>query len=119
MGKIKQSFSASKLFLKKYQKLGISLGIIGTVFNILFFQSTNSLALLFFLAYWLIIGAVYQISEKFFFTLALICLVLTVPPFLLNHLVLAERFSVWEFLFIMLALWQWLYLELRDKISKR
>ena len=115
MRKIKQSFSASKIFLKKYQKWGISLGIIGTVFNILFFQSTNSVVLLFFLAYWLIIGVIYKISEKFFFTLALICLVLTVPPFLLNHMVLAERFSVWEFLFIVLALWQYLYLELREK----
>lgn len=108
-----------KLFVKKYQRLAIFLGISGVILNIIFFQSTNSPVLAILMFYWLITGAVYQINEKFFFILALICLVLTVPPFLLNDLVLAERFSVWEFLFLILALWQWLYLELRDKISKK
>lgn len=106
-------------FLKKYQRLAIFLGILGVIVNIIFFQSTDSRVLIVFIIYWLIIGAIYNMSEKFFFALALICLVLTVPTFLLNGLVLAERFSVWEFLFIVLALCQWLYLELKDKISKK
>lgn len=96
-----------------------ALGIFGVIINIIFFQSINSPVLAILMIYWLTAGAVYKINEKFFFTLALICLILTVPPFLLNSMVLAERFSVWEFLFIILALWQWLYLELRDKINKK
>lgn len=109
----------TKLFLKKYQRWAFFLGIFGVMINIAFFQSINSLVLGLLTIYWLIIAAVYKINEKFFFALALVCLVLTVPPFLLNGMILAERFSVWEFLFLILALWQWFYLELRDKISKK
>ena len=104
-----------KQFLEKHQRLAIFLGIFGVIINIAFFQSINSPVLVLLMIYWVIIAAVYKIGEKFFFILALICLVLTVPPFLLNHMVLAERFSIWEFLFIVLALWQYLYLELREK----
>lgn len=108
-----------KFFFKKHQRWAFLLGIFGVMLNIVFFQSTNSPVLAILMFYWLITGAVYQISENFFFILALSCLVLTVPPFLLKHMVLAERFSVWEFLFLILALCQWFYLELRDKISKK
>src|SRR3990167_4559581 len=114
MEKIKTLFDRKTCLLKEYQKLLFSIGIGLTTVNLIFFPSTNSLALLGVMAYWIILGLYYKINEKFFFVLAIVCLILTVPPLLLKNLMWAERFSVWEFLFIALALWQWLYSELKD-----
>lgn len=105
--------------LEKYQWFLFSLGIGWTIINLIFFSSTNSLALLVIIIYWLTLGVIYRISEKFFFVLAIVCLILTVPPFLLKKLMWAERFSVWEFLFLCLGLWQFFYLELKEKFSRK
>lgn len=109
------SIKQIKLFLKNRRRLSLILGILAVIVNIIFFQSTYSLALLLILAYWVIVGVFTRIDEKFFFKLALIFLVLAVPPFLLKQISVAERFSVWEFLFLILGLWQYFYLELREK----
>lgn len=119
MKKIKTLFDRKTRLLAKYQWFLFFIGIGWTIINLVFSPSTNSLALLKVMVYWIILGLYYRINEKFFFVLAIICLILTVPPLLLGNLMWAERFSVWEFLFIAIALWQWLYLELRDKINKR
>lgn len=105
--------------MEKYQRFLFFIGIGLTIINLIFFPSTNSPALLAVMAYWIILGLFYKIKEKFFFILAIFCLILSVPPLLLKNLMWAERFSVWEFLFLILALWQWFYLELMDKISKK
>lgn len=108
MNKIKQIFRKNKL-------LFISLGIAIVLINILFFPSTDSQVLIAIIFYWLAMGFIYQFNEKFFFALAMVFLVLTPVPFLSGNMLLAERFSVWEFLFIILGLWQWFFLQLKRK----
>ena len=101
--------------IKKYELVLFILGIIGVSINIILIPSTNSQVLLMIIAYWMLLGIIYKTTEKFFFILALICLILSTIPFLLGNMLLAERFSVWEFLFIILGLWQWFFLQLKRK----
>lgn len=100
-----------QIFTKNNKKPFI-VGIIGIFVNIIFFQSINSIMLLPFLLYWILLGIFYKLDEKYFFGLALFFLILSVFPFLQGDFVLAEKFSVWEFLFLILGLWQWLLLEI-------
>lgn len=85
-----------------------AIGIVGLVVHIIFFQSINSVLLLPFLFYWLLLGVIYKFSEKCFFIIALVFLIASVVPFLLGNLELAEKLSVWQYLFVILGLIQWL-----------
>lgn len=95
------------------------IGIIGLFLHVIYFQSVNSLMILPFLFYWIVIGILYKLNERYFFGIALFFLVLSVPPFLLGHMVLAERLSVWEFLFLILGLWQWFLFDVILNIRKK
>lgn len=99
-------------FLKKKKILFLSVGIIALFLHVIFFQSVNSVMILPFLLYWIVIGIFYKLNEKYFFGIALVFLVLSVPPFLTGHMVLAERLSVWEYLFLVLGLWQWFIFDI-------
>lgn len=99
-------------FLKKNKILALGVGIIALFLHVILFQSINSLMILPFLFYWIIIGILYKLDERYFFGIALFFLVLSVPPFLLRHMVIAERLSVWEFLFLILGLWQWFVFDI-------
>lgn len=89
-----------------------AIGVIGLIVHIAFFQSINSIMLLPFLFYWFLLGAIYRLNDKYFFGIALLFLILSIPPFLLGYKELAERLSVWEFLFLILGLWQWFIFEI-------
>lgn len=115
---MRQTFKMIKEKLGQYRLLVISLGLGGVIVNLSFYPSVDSQALLILIFYWILIGIIYKTSEKFFFFLALLCLILTVPFFLFKNMIFAERFSVWEFLFICLGLWQYFYLEVRNKLKK-
>ncbi len=115
---MKQTLKMIKEKFGQYRLLFISLGLGGVIINLSFYPSVDSQTLLVLLFYWIFLGAIYKISEKFFFFLALLCLILTVPFFLFKKMIFAERFSVWEFLFICLGLWQYFYLEVRDRLKK-
>jgi len=106
-------------FLSKYKIQVFCVGVIALLFHVIFFQSINSIVLLPFLFYWIFLGIVYKISEKYFFGLALIFLVLSVPPFLFGNMELAERLSVWEFLFLILGLWQWFLFDVLINIRRK
>lgn len=107
------------IFLNKNKIPVLCAGIIALFLHVIFFQSINSLMILPFLFCWIIIGIFYKLDEKYFFGIAIFFLVLSVPPFLLGHIVLAERLSVWEFLFLILGLWQWFVFDIiLPKIKK-
>lgn len=108
-----------KKYLARHRKFLFALGIGTTFFDIIFLPATNSPVLLVILAYWLFLGFYYKISEKAFFILALISLVFSIPFFLFNNIVYAERFSVWQFLFLCLALGQFAFLEVWQKFSRK
>lgn len=97
---------------KKGKVFFFAIGIIGLFLNIILFQSINSIMLLPFIFYWIFLGIRYKLDERYFFGIALFFLVLSVPPFLLGHMTLAERLSVWEFLFLILGLWQWFVFDI-------
>lgn len=99
-------------YLKKNKIRVIFVGIIAVFLHVIYFQSVNSLMILPFLFYWIAIGILCKLDERYFFGIALFFLVLSVPPFLLGHIELAERFSVWEFLFLILGLWQWFVFDI-------
>lgn len=99
-------------FLKKHKVLSICLGIGALFLHVIFLQSINSLMILPFLFYWIAIGIIYTLNEKYFFSVAILFLILSVPPFLLGNMELAERLSVWEFLFLILGLWQWFVFDI-------
>ena len=106
-------------FLKKNKILVLSVGMIALFLHVIFFQSINSIMILPFLFYWIVIGIFYKLDERYFFGIAIFFLVLSIPPFLLGHIVLAERLSVWEFLFLILGLWQWFIFDIiLPKIKK-
>ena len=106
-------------YLKKNKNLFLCIGMVALFLHVIFFQSINSLMILPFLFYWIFIGILYKLEEKYFFGIAIFFLVLSVPPFLLGHIVLAERLSVWEFLFLILGLWQWFVFDIiLPKIKK-
>src|SRR3989344_3807798 len=106
-------------FIKKNKIQFLSIGIVALFLHVIFFQSINSLMILPILFYWIVIGILCKLDERYFFGIALLFLVLSVPPFLLGHMVLAERLSVWEFLFLILGLWQWFLFDIiLPKIKK-
>lgn len=100
-----------QIFTKNKNKPFI-IGIVGIFVNILLFQSINSIMLIPFLFYWIFLGIFYRLDEKYFFKLALFFLVLSIFPLIQKDLVLAEKFSVWEYLFLILGLWQWVFLQM-------
>lgn len=99
-------------FLNKNRTLLLFLGIVALFIHVALFQSINSFMILPFLLYWIIIGIFYKLDEKYFFGIAIFFLVLSVPPLLFGNLELSEKFSVWEFLFLILGLWQWVFLQM-------
>lgn len=107
------------IFLNKYKIPVLCAGIIALFLHVIFFQSINSLMILPFLFSWIIIGIFYKLDEKYFFGIAILFLVLSVPPLLLGNTIIAERLSVWEFLFLILGLWQWFIFDIvLPKIKK-
>lgn len=100
------------VFLNKNKIPVLASGIIALFLHVIFFQSINSLMILPFLFSWIIIGIIYKLDEKYFFGIAIFFLVLSVPPLLLGKIFLSERLSVWEFLFLILGLWQWVFLQI-------
>lgn len=105
--------------IKKHKGKAIFLGILGLFLHVLFFQSINSIMILPFLCYWLLLGIILKFSEKYFFSIAIFFLVLSVPPFLLGNVDLAERLSVWEFLFLVLGLWQFFLFSVLSQIKRK
>lgn len=101
------------------KKILFGIGVIGLVLHVIFFQSINSLMILPFLFYWMFLGIIYKLNEKYFFGIALVFLTLSLPPFLLGNLDLAEKLSVWEYLFLVLGLTQWLFFDLLFKSRKK
>ncbi len=101
------------------KKILFGIGVIGLILHVIYFQSVNSLMILPFFFYWIVIGILYKLDERYFFGIALFFLVLSVPPFLLGHMVLAERLSVWEYLFLVLGLWQWFLFDVLLNIRKK
>lgn len=99
-------------FVKKKKRIFVTMGIIAVFIDIFLFPSTQSLLLLIISLYWISLSVVYKLHEKFFFGIALVFLVLTVPPFVIEHFTLAERISVWMYLFLILGLIQWMILEI-------
>lgn len=93
--------------IKKNEKIFIAIGCLGLLLHLWFFQSINSIMLVPFMLYWLFLGFFYKLNEKYFFGIALFFLVLTVPFFLLGQFALAEKMSVWEFLFLIMGLLVW------------
>ncbi len=108
----------SKQIIKKGKKIFIFAGVLGLVLHIILFQSINSLFILPILFYWFFLGVVYRFHEKVFFSIALFFLVLTPFAFLLNQFSLAEKFSVWEILFLLLGLTKWLLFDILFKKRK-
>jgi len=106
-------------FIKKNKIQFLSIGIVALFLHVIFFQSINSLMILPILFYWIVIGILCKLDERYFFGIALLFLVLSVPPFLLGHMVLAERLSVWEFLFLILGLWQWFLFDILLNIRRK
>lgn len=105
MKRLRDIFKKSKTFF-------FTIGIIGLFLNIILFQSINSIMLLPFIFYWIFLGIRYKLDEKYFFGIAIFFLILSVPPLLFGNLELSEKFSVWEFLFLVLGLWQWVFLQM-------
>lgn len=105
MKRLRDIFKKSKAFF-------FTIGIIGLFLNIILFQSINSIMLLPVILYWIFLGIRYKLDERYFFGIALLFLVLSVPPFLTGHMVIAERLSVWEYLFLILGLWQWFIFDI-------
>lgn len=104
---------------RKHKRVFFAIGIIGLFVHIILFESINSTMLVPFLIYWMFLGIVYKLNEKYFFGLALFFLILSVPPFLFGKLVLAERFSVWEYLFLVMGLWQWFLFDVLLAIRRK
>ncbi|SRR5258708_3699104 len=98
-------------FLNKKKLQVYCVGIVALFLHVLFFQSVNSLMILPFLFYWIVIGILCKIDERFFFGIALVFLTLSVPPFLQGNLDLAEKLSIWEYLFLVLGVTQWLLFD--------
>lgn len=111
MDYIRKKAKQLKKGLIKFKLLLLLLGGAALFGQLLFFQSTDSLLLIFISLFWFILGLLYRFDEKYFFALAIVFLVLTVPPFLLGNYTLAEKFSVWQFLFLTLGLWQGLVIR--------
>lgn len=97
---------------QKNKKIYLTVGAVCIFAEILFGRGSNSLLLLILLLYWMFLGVVYRLDEKYFFAFAIFFLILSVIPFLLGNYTLAEGISVWEFLFLILGLCQWVFLGL-------
>ncbi|CAN5194789.1 hypothetical protein BH11PAT1_BH11PAT1_0100 [soil metagenome] len=97
--------------LKNNKKYLIGIGVLGLLFHIYYFQSINSVMILPVFFYWMFLGITYRFSEKYFFGIALIFLLFVPIFFLQNNFSLAEKLSVWEFIFLILGLTQWILFD--------
>ena len=106
-------------FTEKNNKILFGIGILILIVHIVLFQSINSVFLAPPILYWILLGIIYRLNEKYFFGIALCFLIFSVPPLLIGKLDLAEKFSVWEYLFLVLGLFQWfifdIFLPMRKK----
>lgn len=106
-------------YLKRHKTKAIGIGALGLLLHVIFFQSINSIMILPFLFYWMLLGIVFRFSEKYFFGIALFFLIISVPPFLFGNVELAERLSVWEFLFLILGFWQFFLFDILATYRKK
>jgi len=93
-------------------------GGMGILWQIIFLQSTDSLPILFLVLFWLVLSLVYNLSERFSFSLAMIFLIITPFPLLAGKLFFAEKMAVWWFLFVIIGLLRWLITEFLDYLRK-
>jgi len=111
MNYLRRKTKEFKKSLLKFRFLAFLLGGIGLLLDIIFSQSVDVIPQMVIVLFWLILAWLYRLSEKIFFAMAVIFLILTPIPLIFENKILAEKFAVWEFLFIGLGLFWWIMEE--------
>jgi len=111
MNYLRRKTKEFKKSLLKFRFLAFLLGGIGLLLDIIFSQSVDVIPQMVIVLFWLILAWLYRLSEKIFFAMAVIFLILTPIHLIFGREILAEKLAVWGFLFIGLGLFWWIMEE--------
>lgn len=107
------------IFVKKYIIFFVCLGVAGIVVSLKISQGVSTPLLLLLFFYWALLGILLLFTEKIFFGVSLVFLILSTFPYLSNNFVLAQKLSVWMYMFLLLGLTQGFCKEIFSKKIKK
>jgi len=105
IGKGEKQMSKSKLMVL------FTGGIINLVI-VLYYNTPPDVILLLIIIFWLIVGKLYALKDQLFIILAICFLILTPFPLFFDNQPLANRFAIWQFIYIIIAIGNWIFSEL-------